>query len=238
MSKEDAPFTYIDEKAIESAELNLTPYEWAYTQDGIPKSFTEKVLADAPVIPDLGNHGLPDLTYGPAFGDVIKELLSDRFRHLMEKKFHIDLSHCPPMIVMSGNASGRYNEGYAHPASSHKILTVMIGFTREWPHENGRLRVLNGPDRNDYAFEFTPEFGSMWMFKVSDRSWHGFLPQKGPRLSLQLCYCDSEAYVRRVYRRHHISAFFKAIPVFGKILGVMPRPNPGGRALREAKKQK
>jgi SM-20-related protein len=232
MKKEDASFTYLDEAAINAAELNLTPYEWAYTRSAISKSHMDKVLADAPKIPHRGSYGLPDLKYGPEFGGVIKELLSDNFRHLIERKFHLDLKNNPPVIVMMGNTSGKYNEGYAHPDSKHKIVTVIVGFTREWPYEHGRLRVLNGPDRNDYAFEFSPEFGCMWMFKVSDKSWHGFLPQKGPRMSLQLCYCDSEAYVRNEYRRHHISAIAKSIPFVNKILSLMPRQNPSAKALK------
>ena len=44
------------------------------------------MLNDAPVIPDRGSYGLPDLKYGPNFGKVIDELLSVRFRSLVEKK--------------------------------------------------------------------------------------------------------------------------------------------------------
>ncbi len=232
MPNEDASFKYLDEAAIKAMELKTAPYEWAYTASAIPKRFMDQVLADAPVIPTRGSYGLPDLKYGPEFDGVIKELLSDRFRHLVEQKFNMDLSKNPPVIVMMGNTSGKYNEGYAHPDSKHKIVTVIVGFTREWPYEKGRLRILNGPDRNDYAFEFPPEFGCIWMFKVSDKSWHGYLPQKGPRMSLQLCYCDSEAYVKSEYRRHRISAFVKSVPLLNKLIGLMPRQNPSKKALK------
>ena len=67
-------------------------------------------------------------------------------------------------------------------------------------------------DRDDYAFEFPPEFGRMLMFRVCDHSWHGFLPQKGARMSLQLCYVDSEWYVRKEYWRHSFSALVKSNP--------------------------
>ena len=120
---------------------------------------------------------------------------------------------------MMGNTSGNYNEGYAHPDTKHKIITVLLGFSGEWPYESGRLRVLRSNDREDYAFEFAPEFGKMLMFRVCDHSWHGFLPQKGQRMSMQLCYVDSEWYVAsREYIRHGISAFAKSIP----------RPSPIG----------
>ena len=111
-----------------------------------------------------------------------------RFRRLVEQKFDMDLSPYPPCIVMMGNTTGNYNEGYAHPDLKHKIVTVLLGFSHEWPYERGRLRVLRSSDRDDYAFEFPPEFGRMLMFRVCDHSWHGFLPQKGARTSLQLCW--------------------------------------------------
>jgi hypothetical protein len=49
------------------------------------------------------------------------------------------------------------------------------------------------------------------------------LPQKGKRMSLQLCFVDSEAYVRREYWRHGISAFAKSVPVLRKIIEWAPR---------------
>ncbi len=41
----------------------------------------------------------------------------------------------------------------AHPDSKHKIITVLLGFSWEWPYEKGKLRILNSPDREDYTFE-------------------------------------------------------------------------------------
>lgn len=232
---QEKPFTYLDENAIANAEVKTVPYEWAFTPSALAKENKGKILADAPEIPEHGNYALPDLSYGAAFDAVVKDLLSDRFRKIVENKFHLDLSGHPAFIVMTGNTSGLYNEGYAHPDSQHKIVSVHLGLSADWPHEKGRMRVLKSPDRNDYAFEFAPEFGALWMFKVGERSWHGFLPQKGAHLSLQLCYCDSEAYVRRVYRRHHISAMLKSIPVVNKMLGWLPRPNPAKKVLRKTK---
>jgi hypothetical protein len=189
----------------------------------------EQVMVDAPHIPDRGSYGLPDLHHGPQFGAVIRDLMSVRFRHLVEEKFDLDLSKRPPCIVMMGNTTGHYNEGYAHPDSRHKIITVLLGFTREWPHERGRLRVLRSADRNDYAFEFAPEFGRMLMFRVCDHSWHGFLPQKGQRMSLQLCYVDSALYARKEYWRHSISAYAKSVPLLRKVIDWAPRRLPGAR---------
>ena len=219
----DLPFTMLDEAEIAAARLNRDPYDYAVADQASGLRHTDVVLADAPEIPDRGSYGLPNLNYGPAFGMVVKDLLSRRFRRLMEEKFDTDLSRNPPVILMMGNTTGHYNEGYAHPDSKHKNITVILGFSREWPYERGRLRVLRSADRNDCAFEFAPEYGRMLMFRVCDHSWHGFLPQKGRRMSLQLCFVDSEAYVRSEYRRHAVSAFAKSVPLLRKAIDWAPR---------------
>ena len=216
-------FRTLDAAAIAAAPLQHDPYDFSFIDQALRPDSKAAILGDAPQIPDRGSYGLPALRYGPHFGAVIKDLLTPQFRALVEQKFDMDLSGNPPVIVMMGNTTGHYNEGHAHPDSKHKIVTVLLGFSREWPYERGRLRVLRSADREDFAFEFAPEYGKMLMFRVSDRSWHGFLPQKGPRMSLQLCYCDSEAYVRSEYVRHRVSAFAKSVPILNKVIEWAPR---------------
>ena len=229
MSDSTAPLAMLDEAAIAAAPLRRDPYDFTYVEQALPVRLKDEVLADAPRIPDRGSYGLPDLQHGPHFGAVVQDLLSARFRHLVEEKFDLDLSHRPPCIVMMGNTTGHYNEGYAHPDSKHKIITVLLGFTRTWPHARGRLRVLRSPDREDCAFEFAPEFGRMLMFRVSGHSWHGFLPQQGQRMSLQLCYVDADWYVRKEYLRHRLSAQAKAMPLLRRVIDWAPRRLPGTR---------
>jgi hypothetical protein len=219
----DAPFLMLNEEAIVSAELKRDPYDFVYIENVMDQKSKKEVLADAPVIPDRGSYGLPSLHYGPKFDACMKDLLSPRFRRLVEKKFNMDLSPYPASIVMMGNTSGRYNEGYAHTDSKHKIVTVLVGFSEEWPYERGKLRVLRGNNRDDYAFEFAPVFGNMLMFRVCDHSWHGFLPQKGKRMSVQLCYVDSKWYPIRENLRHGLSAFVKSIPGAKQIIDWAPR---------------
>ena len=223
MHGNDQPLVMLNEAAIAAAELRRQPYDYAYVDQAIYPRFKEEVLADAPVIPTRGSYGVPNLRHGPKFAAVIRELSSARFQQLVEKKFDIDLSPYPQVYLMMGNTSGNYNEGYAHPDSKHKIITVIVGFSREWPYERGRLRVLNSWDREDCAFEFPPEFGKMLMFRVCDHSWHGFLPQKGQRMSLQLCWVDSDWYVKTEYWRHRLSAFAKSVPVLTDVIKWAPR---------------
>jgi hypothetical protein len=223
MSDTEKPFALLSETAIAGAELHHTPYDWAYVDAAIDPGFKDEVLADAPTIPDRGSYGLPSLHYGPRFAAAVEDLLSIRFRKLVEAKFDMDLSKYPPCIVMMGNTTGHYNEGYAHPDSKHKIVTVLLGFSREWPYERGKLRVMRSMDRDDFEFEYAPEFGRMLMFRVCDHSYHGFLPQKGQRVSLQLCYVDSDWYVKKEYMRHSASAFIKSVPLLRKIYEWAPK---------------
>ena len=223
MTYAESPFTMLDQAAIEAAPLQRDPYEFTFVEHAIGERLKDRVLQDAPVIPDRGSYGLPALKHGPAFGAVLDDLLSVRFRNLVEQKFDMDLSRRPPCIVMMGNTTGHYNEGYSHNDSKHKIVTVLLGFSCQWPYERGRLRVLRSNDLADSAFEFAPEFGRMLMFKVSEKSWHGFLPQKGQRMSLQLCYVDSDLYVKSEYWRHSISAFAKSVPMLRTMIDWAPR---------------
>lgn len=216
-------FNYFDEKAIEAAVLRRDPYDFAFVDHAIDLEHKDAVLEDAPVIPFRGSYAVPYLEFGAKFRAVLDDLQSPRFRKLVEDKFDLDLSRCPTTMVMMGNTSGNYNEGYAHPDTKHKIVTVLLGFSRAWPYERGRLRVLRSDDRNDFEFEFPPEFGKMLMFRVCDHSWHGFLPQKGERMSLQFCWVDSEAYARATYRRHRLSAMAKSNAVIRKVLQYAPR---------------
>jgi hypothetical protein len=219
----EAQFAVLDEQAIAAAPLQRDPYDYAFVDQAMPLAKKDAVLADAPDIPHRGTYAIPDLKYGPRFDAVLKDLLSPRFRQLVEAKFDVDLSNRFPTIVMMGNTSGNYNEGYAHPDSKHKIVTVILGFSPEWPYEKGRLRVLRSNSRDDPAFEFPPVFGKMLMFRVSDRSYHGFLPQKGQRMSLQFCWVDTEAYARKTYLRHRVSALAKSIPGVRQLIGMLPR---------------
>ncbi len=219
----DKDFIYLDEAAIAAAVPRTDPYDYAFVEQAIAPVHQAAVIDDAPRIPHRGTYGIPNLRYGPAFDRLLGDLLNPRFRRLVEAKFGIDLSHAYPTIVMMGNTSGHYNEGYAHPDSKHKLFTVILGLSPEWPHERGRLRVLRSNSRDDMAFEFPPLFGKMLMFRVCDHSWHGFLPQKGQRMSLQFCWVDSRVYAWKTYARHALSAFAKAVPGLRQLVGVMPR---------------
>jgi hypothetical protein len=48
-------------------------------------------------------------------------------------------------------------------------------------------------------------------------------------MSLQLCYVDSEAYVRKEYFRHRLSARAKSLPLLRRMIDWAPRRLPGAK---------
>jgi len=222
MQDEDTPLTIVNEAAIAAAELRHDPYDYCFVDDALPQSRKQRVLDDAPVIPGFGGYGLADLEYGPEFGKVVDELLSDRFRSLVERKFDIDLGKCPPGVVMTGDAGGHDDEGRAHPDSKRAIVSVLVGFSREWPGDRGKLKVLRADDRDDFAFEYAPEYGKMLMFRVCEHARHGFLPQRGRRASLELSYVDSDRRAKRDPWRRSWSAYARS-PLLRKAIALAPR---------------
>src|ERR1700690_4215096 len=102
MANSFPPFLALDAAAIAAAELRHDPYDYAFAEHAIALD-KETVLADAPAIPHRGSYGPASLRYGPGFEKVITDLLSSHFRHLVERKFDMDLSRNPPIVLLSGN---------------------------------------------------------------------------------------------------------------------------------------
>ena len=76
MQDANAPLKMIDEAAVAAAQLRRDPYDFAFVEQALPPRLKEEVLADAPVIPDRGSYGLPDLVRGPRFEAVVQDLRS------------------------------------------------------------------------------------------------------------------------------------------------------------------
>ena len=219
----DAPLLMFNESAIARAELRRDPYDFVFIENAIDPKLKKEVLADAPVIPDRGSYGLPSLRYGPKFDACMQDLLSPRFRHLVEQKFDMDLSPYPASIVMMGNTTGVTTKATRIPTQNIRSSPSLWDSAK-----NGRMNAAACASCAATTAMITlsnlrPEFGKILMFRVCDHSWHGFLPQKGKRMSVQLCYVDSKWYPIRENVRHAISAFVKSIPGAKQIIDWAPR---------------
>ena len=62
-------------------------------------------------------------------------------------------------------------------STKSKLVTVLLYLNEDWPHEAGRLCILNnGTDLENYVDEIVPLLGRCLIFKVTDNCWHGHKP--------------------------------------------------------------
>jgi hypothetical protein len=105
----------------------------------------------------------------------------------LEDKFGMDLSGCTPTIAVRRFCEA--TDGNIHTDHKSKLLTVLLYFNEDWPHEGGRLRMVrSATDLEDYAAEVVPAGGALLAFRRTDNSYHGHKPFVGERRILQLSY--------------------------------------------------
>ena len=171
------------------------------------------VIAD---FPPLGRHGsfpLAGQRFGAAFEQLAEELEGEELRRAIEDKFAIDLADRPTMITVRGYSDGR--DGRIHTDTATKLITVLIYMNPVWQIDEGRLRLLRGPDDlENWVAEIPPLAGTMVAFRRSGKSFHGHLPHIGERRSIQLNWVTDQRVVRRELGRHRWSARLKALNPF------------------------
>lgn len=170
--------------------------------------------ADFPAIHGSGSYPVESLECGPAFRDLVAALEGPELGRAIEEKFAVDLHGRPTMVTVRGACGGR--DGRIHTDSVTKIITLLLYLNPVWGRDEGRLRLLRGPDDlDDWVREVPPLHGMMLAFRRSERSFHGHHPYIGPRRSLQLNWVTDQNVVRRELSRHRWSARLKALNPFG-----------------------
>lgn len=195
---------------IQAAPLNREPFDYMFAPKTVDEADLAEIVRDFPTVPAGGSYDASTLDCGPAFRRLVEELRSDAFRAQFEEKFGIDLSPYPFHVTVRGHVRGR--DGGIHTDSKDKILTGLLYLNPVWTEEGGRLRLLrNGRDIEAYACEVPPVAGNMIVFRRGEKSWHGHLPSKGRRLSLQFNWVSGEGYSRRELARHRLSGWLKRL---------------------------
>ncbi len=167
------------------AELQNSPFEHVVVPEFIDSDTLAPLSQDFPQIADPANHDPEKLTYGPAFQALLDELNDSSFSDLLGEKFGVQLTGFPSTITVRGQCE--LSDGDIHTDHWTKIVTVLLYFNQEWPHEGGRLRLLNSAaDIEDYTVEVMPEGGKMLAFLRSDHSYHGHKRFVGERRILQM----------------------------------------------------
>jgi Rps23 Pro-64 3,4-dihydroxylase Tpa1-like proline 4-hydroxylase len=195
---------------LQAATLRTDPFDFIYVPEMLAKGELAAVVRDFPEVPAGGSFDASTLASGPAFRRLIDEMHSDAFRTPFEEKFGLGLADYPLHITVRGHV--RAKDGEIHTDSKEKVLTGLLYLNPEWDEAGGRLRLLrNGKDIEAYGFEVPPVAGNMLVFRRSDTSWHGHLPAKARRLSLQFNWVTGDAYVRRELARHRFSGWMKRL---------------------------
>ena len=200
----------LDIDKFDAADLNKIPYEYMVLPEFLKADALKAISRDFPSIKQAGSFPFDTLNCGPAFIELMRQLEGDTFRHVVEKKFNVDLTGRPTMITVRGHTDE--TDGRMHTDSKTKIITMLIYFNETWQKSGGRLRILrSGTDLEDYVAEVEPAIGTLLAFRRSDNSWHGHKPFVGERKALQLNWVLDEQVKRREQKRHGFSAFFKKL---------------------------
>jgi SM-20-related protein len=194
------------------AEVEVAKHPFEYFT--IPRFLTEDCLDavhhDFPIINQGGSFPLSALRYGAAFKQLTDELLGDRLRQLLARKFELDLTGRPATLTVRGCT--RMKDGQIHIDSQSKLITVLLYLNRDWNAAGGRLRLLrNSHDIDDIIAEVPPENGALLAFRCRPNAWHGHQPFDGPRRSIQLNYVISDSASRWSNIRHSLSAMLKSL---------------------------
>ena len=203
-----ATLKMLDLSQLEAAPLHLEPFEYLTIDDVLNSDGKAAIIEDFPRIDSKGSFPLSALRSGPAFRQLVDELLSKEFEIVVGKKFSMDLSQYPTMVTVRGRCSAT-SDGHIHPDSKDKVITVLLYLTPVWGSSGGQLRLLRSKNIDDFVAEVPPTIGCMVIFKRCDHSWHGHLPFEGQRSSLQMNWVKSDRYMRRERLRHQVSSFFK-----------------------------
>jgi SM-20-related protein len=207
-----------DLAAFRAAPLTHQPFEYLVVPGFLRPEACTAVNAHYPLIEQSGSFPVPELTYGPAFRQLLATLKGREFRAAFEEKFQINLTQRPTMITVRGRCGPK--DGSIHTDSASKLITVLIYMNPQWEQAGGCLRLLrSATDLDDVLVEIPPEEGTLVAFRRSDNSFHGHKPFLGPRRVIQLNWVTDHWTVHREVFRHRLSAWTKRLTSL-----VRPRP--------------
>ena len=200
----------LDLDALAAEPLVSDPYDYLVVKDFVRAEAAPAVGADYPAVDKAGSFALEDVTVKGAFADLIAELNGERFRAEIERKFGLDLAGLPTTFTVRGVCGA--HDGQIHTDSKTKVITVLLYLNEPWAPDGGRLRLLrNGEDLEAVAAEVPPDFGTLLVFRRSERSWHGHKPFAGPRRVVQMNWVTSQRVAGWQMFRHRLSAAVKRL---------------------------
>lgn len=188
--------------ALRAAHLETDPYDYLVVPDFLDARSLEQVNGDYPAIDSAANHTLENLTYGPAFEQLMQELQGPEFAAVLSEHFDMDLVSLPTTVTVRKFCER--TDGNIHTDHKSKVITVLLYFNDKWDNEAGQLRLLRSKDNiESYAAQVTPSGGNLLVFRRTDHSWHGHTQFVGERRMVQVNYLDQgllAVFAQRVSR--------------------------------------
>jgi SM-20-related protein len=195
--------------ALRTATVRHDPFDHTIVDAFVPADAVGGVSHDYPRITTTGSFPLSELTYGPAFEQLVAELSGPDVRDAFSDRFEVDLAQYVSIVTVRGRVGS--HDGGVHTDAKWKILSVLLYLNPSWESAGGRLRLLRGKDIERAAVEVVPKWGTLLAFKRSDQSWHGHLPAEGERRVVQLNWVTSQEKADSELSRHRRSGLFKRL---------------------------
>ncbi len=195
---------------LTATPLVTDPFDYVVVEDFLDEAAMGQILGGFPDMPNPGSFPLSELEVGAGLQALFDALDGPEFRKAVEDKFGLDLHDKPTMFTLRGRCDAR--DGRIHTDSKKKIITVLLYLNEGWQEDGGRLRLLkSGEDLNAVAAEVPPKFGTLLVFRRSDKSFHGHEPYVGPRKVIQMNWVVSDKVAAWEQLRHRISATAKRL---------------------------
>src|ERR1700761_4327398 len=199
----------LDLPALHRAPVTHDPFSFTVVPDFLSPSNAASIRRDFPAIAYPGLLPVEATAFGPAFGDLIKELQSPAVVQAFSDVFDIDLTGRPTMITVRGRCQEK--DGRIHTDSTAKLVTALLYFNDRWESQGGRLRLLRRPDDlDDMIAEVPPDAGTLVAFRRSACSFHGHQPFVGIRRYVMVNWMASTFAARRELLKHRLSATAKS----------------------------
>lgn len=186
----DLAASIFDLDRLLATPLATEPFDHLHVPGLIRASALEAANRDYPDIRKPGNYTLAESAYGPGFQAILDALNEPTFLGMMSDKFGVALTNKPTTITMRTYCE--LSDGDIHTDHWSKVVTLLLYFNADWPHEGGRLRLLRSADDiDDFGVEIPPIGGTMIAFRRSAHSFHGHKRFVGERRMLQLSWLDT-----------------------------------------------
>ena len=194
--------------AIRCAAVHEDPFRYFVATNVVGTECAEEIGRDFPRVSTTGSHPVACLTIGPAFACLVDELRSPAFVEAVGHQLTLPLDGLAQLITVRAQSGAA--DGAVHTDAEWKIVSALLYLNRGWHEAGGALRLLRSHAIDDVAIEVPPDWGTLIVFRRSERSFHGHRPFFGERRLLQINWVTDPAYVRREERRHRRSLAVKA----------------------------